>query len=471
MLSLLAMVISGDWWLGALAGKTVIAMFTPLTALALFLAGRRFLTATAGVVAALAYLSTPWIVSIASGGLVEGALACYMFLAVYALLIWSREAAVEGERNTNRGPVTFLILAGYLAGAAVASKYPAVLFVLLPLAVWVAIQGIPKVTRPRLAMKRATVFLLAAAVGCGLWFGKNWVLSGNPTYPLLYKVFDGKTWNAEKERQWNHVHRPHDFSAETLGKDIGRVLMTSEWLSPLIVPLAALAFFVRSRRLAWLLLAYFGFVIATWWLFTHRIDRFWLPVLPIAALLAGAGACWNSDRWWRWMLKAILIVGLGANFLIAAAGQGNAWFVSLATLRHDPGWIDPWHAYFNAHVPEGRLLLVGDAAAFDLKPLALYSTCFDDCLFEQLVKGKTAAEVEAAMAAQQITYVYVDWGEIDRYRSPGNYGFTDFVQPAVFDRLVAEGVLAPLPPIEGQSGRAYRVRSPVPPLRPGGRSG
>jgi MFS family permease len=35
MLSLLAMVLTGKWWLGALVGKTVIAMFAPLTALGL----------------------------------------------------------------------------------------------------------------------------------------------------------------------------------------------------------------------------------------------------------------------------------------------------------------------------------------------------------------------------------------------------------------------------------------------------
>ena len=45
--------------------------------------------------------------------------------------------------------------------------------------------------------------------------------TGNPTYPLLYSVFDGKTWNAEKDARWNRVHRPHDFSAATLGTDLG----------------------------------------------------------------------------------------------------------------------------------------------------------------------------------------------------------------------------------------------------------
>ena len=68
----------------------------------------------------------------------------------------------------------------------------------------------------------------------------------------------------------------------------------------------------------------------------------------------------------------------------------------------------------------------------------------------------TAAEVRSELAARQITYVYVNWGEIARYRR--TYGFTDFVQPEVFDRLVAQGVLEPLPSIEGHSGQGYRVK-------------
>jgi hypothetical protein len=472
MLSLLAMVITGDWWLGALAGKTVIAMFTPLTAIAILLAGRRLFSPVAGVAAALVYISVPWVDIIASAGLVDGASACYLFLAVYALLLRDGDGVAvqlppqQAVRFTH--PTGCLALAGYLAGAAVAAKYPAVLFVLLPLAAWVvfAIKPRPVVApsgatagrRFMTAARHVAVFLLAAAVSCGLWFGKNWVQAGNPTYPLLYEVFDGKTWNVQKEQQWNRVHRPHDFSAEALGKDLGRVALSSEWLSPLIVPLAVLAFVGRRKRtLLWGLLAYIAFVIAAWWLLTHRIDRFWIPVLPIAALLAGAGACWSSQRWWRWVLAVTLAVGLGANFLVAASGQANAWFVPLAVLRNDPNWIDPWHQYFNAHVTEGRLLTVGEAAVFDLTMPVLYNTCFDDCIFEQMVRGKTPAEVRAALAARHVTYVYVNWGEIARYRSPGNYGFTDFVQPKVFDRLVQEGILEPLPPIEGHSGRGYRV--------------
>ena len=516
MLSLLGMTIARDWWWGALVGKTVIAAFTPLCALGLLAAGRRFYSTAAGVVAALVYISIPWLtstfffpnVNVSSSGMIEGASACYLFLALYALLL-SRQRTNSFQQLPNAPPLQWggfsrdaelpenhpmplVALAGYLAGGAVATKYPAVLFVLIPMAIWTlvgrswrkesrmdrrsAARDLPDVepltpTPPLLnpeprhlnPLAALAVFLLAAALGCGLWFGKNWALTGNPTYPLMYGVFDGATWNADKEMRWNRAHCPHDFAIETLGKDLGSVLLTSEWLSPLVVPLALLAFLgwadkpvVIWRRLRWELLIYVVFVIAVWWLFTHRIDRFWIPVLPVMALLAGAGACWSFETWWRGVLKVMLLAALGANFLLSSAGPGNAWFVPLGQLRNDPVWIDPCHYYLNNDADRGTVLAVGEAAVFDLKPRVLYNTCFDDCIFEQLVKGKTAKEIRAEFASLQIAYVYVNWQEIQRYRD--SYGFTDFVQPEIFDRLLKEGILELIPQTDRPSESIYRVK-------------
>ena len=559
MLSLLAMTMVHDWWWGGLIGKTVIAAFTPLCALGLFAAGRRFYSTAAGVVAALVYISIPWLtstyfmpnVNVSSSGLIEGASACYLFLALYALLLSrKRETAVQlpsqqiqlpsqriiqlpSQQETH--PSALVALAGYLAGSAVATKYPAVLFVLIPMAIWTLVgrswrreservrllecRDLSPLSlrrqRPRHDATQAqsgdksphsktrpdshdepltptppvlspaprnlnplaafAIFLLAAALGCGLWFGKNWALTGNPTYPLLYGVFDGATWNADKERRWERAHIPHDFSIETLGKDLGGVLMTSEWLSPLVVPLALLAFLgwgdkpaVMWRRLRWELLAYAVFVIAVWWLFTHRIDRFWLPVLPVLALLAGAGACWSSESWWRRVLKGLLLAGLGANFLVSSAGVGNAWFVPLEQLRNDTDWIDPCHVYLNNDADRGAVLCVGDAAVFDLKPTLLYNTCFDDCVFEQLVRDKSskevrpenqmrsAKEIRTEFSSLHIAYVLVNWKEIERYRD--SYGFTDFVQPQVFDQLVKDGILELVPQAVRAGEKIYRVK-------------
>ena len=458
MFSLLAMVVAGDWWLGALAGKTVIALFAPLTALGLLAAGRRFFSPVAGIVAAIVYLSIPWIVQVSTTGLVEGVLACYWFLAAYAVAMWWSHASLlslpEGEGE--RSQLMLLLLAGYLAGAAMACKYPAVLFVVVPLTTWVcwALGRMPwhRVWKPLGA------FLLAVALGCGLWLGKNWALSANPTYPLLYGLFGGKTWTAEKDAQWNRIHRPHDFSLPTLGKDLARVGITSEWLSPLVMPLAVLAFFRRRPQpLVLALGAYVLFVVAGWWLLTHRIDRFWVPALPLAALLAGVGATWASDLPWRRTLVGLLALGAAWNLLVAGSVGGgcSGALVRLERLRRDPDRLDPWHAYLNAHAAGGGVLLVGDAQPFDLDVPVVYSTCFDDSPLEQAVKGRGPEEIRDGLARLGVTHVYVHWGEVERYRN--TYGFTEFIQPEVFDALVAQGILAPLPPIGDHPGRGYRV--------------
>ena len=55
-------------------------------------------------------------------------------------------------------------------------------------------------------------------------------------------------------------------------------------------------------------------------------------------------------------------------------------------------------------------------------------------------------------------HVLVDWSEIDRYRSPGNYGISDFLEPKVFRELVAAGVLEELPKINGSTrGQLFRI--------------
>ncbi len=109
MLSLAAMVVTGDWWLGALVGKTLISCFAPLTALALYAAGRRLASPSVGVLAAILYISIPWVALISTQGLVEGAFAFYLFAAYYAVLTW-RDCE---PRDAACWPL--LMLAGFLA--------------------------------------------------------------------------------------------------------------------------------------------------------------------------------------------------------------------------------------------------------------------------------------------------------------------------------------------------------------------
>ncbi len=275
--------------------------------------------------------------------------------------------------------------------------------------------------------------------------------------------------------QWNRVHLPHDFSIETLGEDLGGVLLTSEWISPLVVPLALLAFLgwadkpvVIWRRLRWELLAYVVFVIAAWWLFTHRIDRFWIPVLPVLALLAGAGhagvpsvggvafsrgCCWPV--WWRTSWCRRPVPAMPGSF-------------RLDGLRNDPAGSPRVHWYFNNDADRGsgsdgrRRGRLRPEAASALQHL-LRRLRVREVGERQNLEGESAGEAASpgqgdsqGIRGVRIAYILVDWSEIKRYRD--SYGFTDFVQPEVFDQLVKEGILELVPQNKEPWRRLYRVK-------------
>jgi 4-amino-4-deoxy-L-arabinose transferase-like glycosyltransferase len=461
MLALAGMVISGDWWTGALVGKTLIALFAPLAALLLYAAGCRFASPAAGVVAALVYISLPWVAIVSTHGLVEGGFGFFLFASLFVALIW-RNAwhADSSSALPDRASKGLLATAGFLAGGAVSTKYPAVVYCAIPLAVFVALIA-GRAMGIRNAVKATVVFLLGISVGCGLWFAKNAVLTGNPTYPLLYRAFDGETRTPEKEAQWQHAHQPPNYELADLAQRVKSLVVGGTWLSPLVVPLVGLAFFARrQRRLAVLLAVAVLLIFAAWWLLTHRIDRFLVPIWPLVALLAGLGATWSFAKPWKRSLAGFLLLGLVYNFVVVAGGvvADNRYLAPLEELRAESVALDPWHTYLNEHADEVRgVLLVGDAQPFDLEVPAQYNTVFDTSIFEDLARGKSPQQVRDALSERGISHVYVSWPEIDRYRSPGNYGITEFLQPRIFADLVSAGVLEPVKMLATSRAQMFRV--------------
>jgi 4-amino-4-deoxy-L-arabinose transferase-like glycosyltransferase len=485
MHALLAMtVMPGErgWWYGALAGKTVMACFSLLTALSLVSAGRRFLGSEfSGWIAALVYLAQPWIVHTSIQGLNEPAVANYAWLAVYACLL-GRQITASGS------PWNEAALAGLFAGSAVACKYPAVLFVVAPLGAWLLFETLraqPRDFKPLLA------FLLGILVTCGPWLAKNAVLTGNPTYPLLVSVFGGETRTPEKDAQWRKAHqvpinaKGERYSPAQLMRAVRSVLIDSEYLGPLLAPLLGgllLAIAMRLKTAAaenaspfpaatlTLVGGMLLFHLAVWWLATHRIDRFWVPALPYAAFLAGAIGAVRGDSLWRWSVGGFVAAGLVLSWLFVASpaigNSENRWFVALDALRTDaatrdgdPRRVSAAHAWLNEQAQPGEaVLLVGDAQPFDLELPAFYNTCFDDCLLVEWTTDRTAAETRKELLVRGIQYVLIDWGEIERYRAPGNYGFSAGMTRGLITELVKQRVLEPLQTFG--AAELYRVRPP-----------
>jgi Dolichyl-phosphate-mannose-protein mannosyltransferase len=450
MLHLLGMEAMNDWWWGGLVGQFLIAIHAPMAALMVALTARRIASPRAAWFAAVVYLTTPWIYRLAVLPYVEGPLGYY-----HAALLWiTARAWSESDHLTRR---SLWGAAGLIAGGAMACKYPALISAVLPFGLAALIDACRR-RRPAVVL----AFCLGWAVMMSPWLGKNLLDTGNPVYPLGHSVFGGMHWNSQMEQKWIKAHGPRPVTLGLFWQSILDVAGRSDWQSPLFGALAPLAFLRRgSRRASAVLWGYVAYLFLTWWLLTHRLDRFWLPILPVLAVLAGLGADWT--RRLGWSIALGLIVGLSVianlSYSSTALTAMNNWTDDLNELRTSvPKMLDPGLFAADTHTPKNaKILIVGQAAVFHVNHPIVYNTVFDEEVFEILTRDKSPEEVRAALKELGVTHIYVDWYQIDRFRSPGNYGFTDFVTPREFDRLVQAGVLDPPESMKTQR-ELYRVR-------------
>lgn len=448
MHSLSGMVLADDWNDGALTGKVILACFQLLTTLCVFATARRWFGTSAALVAALTYLTVPWTLRISLIAYAEGAITFYLIASVMSGLIAS---SVTDPAVRNR----LILLTGLLAGSAMASKYPGVVSVVIP----VGLLLLWSRRRP-VAQLPATALLFAAGVlvTVGPWLIRNTVDTGNPVYPLVYGVFGGADWSPAMDAKWKRGHSPDNHDPSEIPQHLLSVVSDSDWTSGLLFALAVPALLLWrshvSSRWLWVMLIW---MLVTWWLVTHRIDRFWIPVIPVVAVLAGAAWTLFRGRLWHSLLIGCVaccclfnlqiwrsgLVGFQAGLLDIEAARSMA-------VRSDFKLLN------STLTSDHRMLMVGEAEVFDLSIPVAYNTVFDESLFEQWTadnsddrfwsadrRMKPPEDILRTLDEQGVTHVYVNWLEIKRYRQGGSYGYTEYVSPERLRRLVDSGVLQP----------------------------
>jgi hypothetical protein len=463
MLPLTAMVLVGDWWEGALAGQAVLACFQLLTSCVVFAICTRWLSVSVAWLATLIYLTTPWTLRISLIAYAEGSLTFYLISSAM-VAFWLKEQI--GHRHATS------FLAGLLGGCAMASKYTGLVSVIAPTALiicWALF--CPSVKDPlgshgEISLRDRLRSLIPAmgyfAVGVSLmiapWLLRNFYDTGNPVYPLGYSIFRGSEWSPEMNARWVPAHSSREHSLALLPRHFMDVAVYNMWTSSLLfalsIPAMLLIRRIRTVRTSFLLIVW-GF--ATWWALTHRIDRFWIPLIPLLSITAACSWLLHSSGLWRGFLSV----------LITAGTSYNVYFCTLALVGFHAGLMDPDAARkltirsdietLNATLPStSKVLMVGDAEVFDATFSLVYNTVFDDNIFEEWTVDSSditpplrerrmlpPEEIRHVLKSQQITHVFVHWGEILRYRLPDSYDYTAYVQPNRFSELVSAGVLAP----------------------------
>ncbi|MDR0608952.1 MAG: hypothetical protein LBG58_02485 [Planctomycetaceae bacterium] len=481
------MVFIGNSFIGAMIGKTLIAFTTILTAFGLYAFCKRFFSETAGLIAIVLYVSSPWIIYVSTAGLIDSVVGMYAFFAIYTAVLTNQlfndKLFQTSEKTKHKSCSNIcsinnylqqinwfsIFLTGFFAGSAAACKYPAMLFVVVPIGIFIATIKI-KNSGVCFAMAAILIYVIGVSISCGGWYFKNYYYTGNPVYPLCFSIFGDSTgsWTSEVDNRWTQIHSPHDFHLTTFFYDFCRVGLSSPWNAPLTIPFFLLIIIViktqrEKRRILYFLTAWLVFVFITWWFLTHRIDRFWLPAFPILTLFAGIGATWSMEKRWKITLNLLLILSCVYCFLVAgspAPGKNNRFFASLNSMRYDPNISTHWATWFNKHPPEnqGKILLVGEAKAFLYNVPVVYHSCFNETPLKEIV---TVSDRVAEFQRRDIAFILVDWSEINRFRCPGNYGYSEIVQPELFDKLVADGVtekFCPAEELKKTSTVVYRIR-------------
>jgi hypothetical protein len=262
---------------------------------------------------ALAVWTTPTVYNLLSTTYVDVALAFYTFIATMVLT----EALENGGRR-------YFFLAGLLAGCGIAVKYLCLISVLAWGAVW--LYSLLTTRRYRMHAGGAAWFILGMLAVTGYWFARNGVLTGNPLFPYLGRLFGGQT-------------RPQaDFYDFGLGKSVFHFL--SLYFNMFLLP----DFFgTRTTRIGLFYFLFVPFVLIGmardrrargygifWLAFTGIIfligqaDRWILPVLPVMAVCGGLGfyGCYTASTA---PLRKVLRVGVFGTALLglsvyAAAG-------------------------------------------------------------------------------------------------------------------------------------------------------
>ncbi len=457
MLTLTGMVFYGDWYWGAVAGKTILAGFAPLTAWFVFLFIKRKWGEIAGWLGAIIYLTIPWAYRISVIAYTEGGLSLFLAATVLA-------TAVTIDRlNRKEAAFACLLVTGFLAGSAAACKYPGLVSVTIPVSLFFLGYYLRSIFRKERLWKEllaaASLFVLGTLFSFGPWLAKNVQETGNPVYPLLYSVFGGVDWDAKLDAKWKAAHSPDHHHLSGLWYSFVDVTSVNDWQSPLVFGFGALAvclYFRNSSELFWISI-YLAWLFLTWWVLTHRIDRFWVPMLPAASMLAGVGANWLLGKS-KVCFSVLFLIPILFNlaFITTELCGYNAYLIHLSEAKRITASVtSPEVVYLNRYTIShpGRVLSVGEAELFDAEFEYDYNTVFDYSLFAYWIgqpapdlpegewENRPAQEIREKLSSRNIKTILVNWQEILRYRT--SYKYTDFVTPKRFQYLQEKKIIGP----------------------------
>ena len=387
-----------------------------LVALATFAFAQRWRSRPVGGFAVAVLLTMPMLPVLASWAYTDLTWTLYEFLTLWAVVTWSR---TRDDR--------WLVVAGCLGGLALGSKYQAIGQVAI-LGAWIVWQT----RRIHRGLRPLIIYAGLATMIAAPWYVKNFVLSGNPIYPL---VFGGPGWDCDRLAQlmsflygFGTGRAPIDFILLPLNLYVHRAAFTAllgglEW--PGVLFLCALAYPIgwRKRPLRDVAVVT-GLRFGVWAIGSQQL-RFLVPVYPALSVLTADVIVTWSDRAqgsaWRWILANSIVGSLMLVSLILLIGYSIAYqplgtlvgFESKEVFLRQRGTTYAAVQFVMQHLaPSDRVLLMWDGRGYYCDERCIPDT--EQSKWTQIVGEQPTIEaVSKALSTQGVTHLLFSVGDAD----------------------------------------------------------
>lgn len=299
---------------------------------------------------------------------------------------------------------------------------------------------------------------LAVAVAAP-WYVKNWIVLGNPVFPMLSGVFSSPYLSPERalqfERLLSNYHDGRGIVDYVLlpfkllaGYDpaprVGRLGFGGKLSLFFALSLAGIAWRPRARRLAAGVFVLYGL----FWAVSSQQVRFLLPAATLASLGGLQLLSRRSGRVWRSGAVALLVVAMVQNLVNIGGMMRENRLASLLAGRLSRG------SFLTAHLPVSygfarhinelldpsrhRLLTVGNFGRnyyFDVP--AVTHTYYDTEPFDKAfaTDNRDTAVVETFLRQAQVTHILFDFGYYRRIHAQSRHVGTRAVEEYLMRRF------------------------------------
>lgn len=315
------------------------------------------------------------------------------------------------------------------------------------------------------------LFVVGVAITFSPWLTRNFRIAGNPVFPLAHRTlgYHAGLWNETLARRWDQAHAPA-ASERSLPSRFARLwdrIVVEPNYGPTIFVIALLglpAILGSSRGIAVACLVVLVVQVVCWAGATHLFARFGIPMIaPLVVLGAAGWICPYGARWKSFhhaLVVGALCIGSTVNLVHVgrlyyhhtrdADGQRLNWF-GAGTER---ARVEP----VNGFTPDkgSTVWMVGEARAFYVARPCFYHVVFSrNPLAEFAATQPTGQQLLEWFRRWGVTHVYVNWAEIARFRRPGNYGWHETINEALFESMRAAGAIVTHAERNARTGEPY----------------